>query len=118
MDKPLERDVLRACLDYLKLRGVFHFRVNNAGIFNQKSGGYFHHGMLGISDIIAVLPQIIEIHGEKVTQGVICCIEVKSPTGKTSTHQDAFLGQINRLGGLGVVVRSVDDLKKALDECA
>lgn len=41
-------------------------------------------------------------------------IEVKSPTGRLSPTQKLFLEEIERYGGIVIVARSIEDVKKAL----
>lgn len=54
----------------------------------------------GISDIIGVLKD-----------GRILCVEVKSEKGKTSPHQEVFLKKINKMGGVALVARSIEDVR-------
>ena len=75
--------------------------LNSLGIFHWKN-----HGGLGsapgLPDICAVY------HGRMVG------LEVKAPNGRVSEHQQRFLDNINAAGGIGVVVRSVEDVIVAL----
>jgi len=54
----------------------------------------------GISDLIAL------------KEGVTIYIEVKTPSGKLSAHQEAFRILVRETGNTYIVVRSVDDLIK------
>lgn len=107
MKKPLqtEREILRQCLDYLEMRGIFAFRVNNMGTYNKKSGGYFFHGTKGVPDIIGI-----------IQDGHLMGIETKRPGKNPSPEQEAFLKRINDEGGFGVCVHSLDELVDALSE--
>lgn len=41
-------------------------------------------------------------------------VEVKSQTGRLSAAQKLFLKEIERYGGIAIVARSIEDVKKAL----
>jgi len=108
-----ESDIVYGCLELLSLKGIFSWRVNNVGIYDQKIGRYrSFHGMKGVSDIIGIVPCMTP----EGSVGRLLAIEVKSPRGQTSPHQEAFLKSIDDNGGLAMVVRSVDDLEQFLKE--
>lgn len=70
---------------------------------------YFkHHGnqfsQVGVPDIIACY------------KGRFIGIEVKNETGKTTPLQDINLKMINKCGGIGIVARSVDDVRSVIDK--
>lgn len=100
-----EREILRQCLDYLEMIGIFAFRVNNMGTYNKKSGGYFFHGTKGVPDILGI-----------IQNGYMMGIEVKRPGKHLSEDQHLFLKRINDEGGFGVCVHSLDELVEALSE--
>ena len=100
-----ESAVLRACLDYLQLRGICHWRANQIPApVNDGKGFRRFWGLRGVSDICGVLPG-----------GRFLACECKSATGKLTPHQRLFLQRVNELGGLGVVVRDVKELAEALE---
>ena len=111
-----ESDVLTACLQYLTMRGVFAWRSNNTGVYdpNRKKFRSFR-GMKGVSDILGIIPQVSEIEGEEMTQGLFLAVEVKRPGGTTSENQDWFLGQVTQLGGIALCVHSVTELEEGLE---
>lgn len=78
--------------DYLKSKGAYYFK---------------HHGnqfsQVGVPDIVACY------------KSRFIGIEVKNETGKTSPLQDVNLKMINEAGGIGIVARSVEDVKKVID---
>jgi hypothetical protein len=49
-----------------------------------------------------------------IFKGLPLAIEVKSPTGRLTAHQEAFRDNWIREGGLYLVVRSLEDLATAL----
>ncbi len=100
--KAYESDVLRSCLDYLRLRGHFVFRVNN-GAFRTESGGFVRCTDLpGVADIIG-----ITVNGRGLA------VETKSAKGRLSEFQKAFGEEYRRRGALYVVARNVGDLQEA-----
>ena len=106
-----ESDIVRGCLDYLKLRRIMSWR-QNAGVIPLPNGGVRFSGLRGVSDILGIWPQTCS-HGK---QGVFLAVEVKTDVGRVSEAQREFLKAVNDNGGLGLVVRSVDDLAKQLEE--
>jgi len=49
------------------------------------------------------------------SSGNFLAIEVKTPTGRVSEHQRLWLKRVALHGGLSAVVRSVDDVRNALN---
>ena len=97
-----ESAVLRACLDYLRLRGHFVFRVNG-GAFETKRGGFVRcTDISGVADIIGV-----------TRGGKALAVEVKSEKGKQSPAQKIFETNLTACGGVYVLARSVEDLQEA-----
>lgn len=106
--------MLKSCLDFLKAKNIFCFRVNNTGIFDPNKKVYrSFHGTKGVSDIICILPTMMAQNG---VVGRLGAIEVKTPRGRVSKAQEAFLQDVDDSGGLAMVVTSVDDLEKFLAE--
>ena len=86
-----------AILDYLRLKGYFHWR-NNTGAFKNDRGGFYRFGTPGSPDIFVL------------KMGKIIGIEVKSPTGILSVDQEAFRDSFTQEGGIYIMARSIDDL--------
>jgi hypothetical protein len=97
-----EGAVVKACLDYLKLRGAYVWR-NNTGALRDKTNRPVFFGKVGSSDIVGLLPG-----------GRFIAVECKAPGGRPSGRQLQFLNEIERMGGLAVIARSVEDLEKSL----
>jgi len=93
----METEIVRDCLAFLKLYGIFAWR-NNSGTSHN---GKVRYGLVGSSDIIGILPD-----------GRFLAIECKYGKGKTTPEQDAFLAEITRNGGEAFIARSVDDVQK------
>ncbi len=85
--KILEKEITKGIRDYLKLRGIWHYK--------QWQGlGSLH----GISDIIGIL------------NGRYLAVEVKGLNKIPSEKQQAFLDRVTDEGGIGLVVHSVEEL--------
>jgi hypothetical protein len=104
-----EKDVLKACLDYLKLRGIPAVRVNGGGMYASGPGGRTRYVRFtsapGCADILAVLPP----------GGRFAGIEVKGPGGKLTPAQEAFAAAVRKAGGVSLVVHSVSELVEELE---
>lgn len=102
-----EKDIQSAILKYLRMRGIFCWRQNNVGVYDQNKKRYirpnsrFH--LRGVSDILGVLPD-----------GRLLAIEVKSRKGVVSIDQRTFLDSITQSKGVAFVARSLDDVIQEL----
>ena len=87
MKPQTEREITAGIRHLLKTLGVFHWKV--------------HQGLgstPGVPDILGIW------HGK------ILGIEVKTAAGRVSEHQQRFIDQINREGGVAFVARGVEDV--------
>ena len=100
-----ETELVRACLELLKLRGVLCWRQNTGALPQIYRGKkrYIRFGVKGMSDIVGILPG-----------GRIICVECKLPGGKLSEDQERFLRLVAQQGGLALVVRDLDELVRGL----
>jgi hypothetical protein len=100
----LEVEIQKQCKQYLDLKGVFCWRQNNTPV--PTPDGHFRRftGKRGVPDIIAVI------------RGFFVGIEVKQPTGKQSEFQLQFEQELLAAGGIYLLVHSVDELAKDLQE--
>lgn len=97
--------LVKSCLDLLRLRGIFAFRVNTTGVYDTARKVFrTFQGTKGVSDIVAVVPRT----------GRIIALECKHGTGRLSPDQRAFLDNVTSAGGLALVIRDVLDLDRAL----
>lgn len=90
MKKPTEADLVKACLQLLRLRGIFAFRVNCGAVLGTHRGKrrfVRFTSVPGVSDILGVLPG-----------GRLLCVEAKGPKGKLRASQAAFLDAVRRAG--------------------
>lgn len=99
-----EKEVLRECLDFLKIHGILHWR-QNSGAFKTESGGFFNAtGMKGVSDIIGCLPD-----------GKFLAVECKRGTGgMISQKQREFLAAVADNNGVAIVANGVEKLESEL----
>lgn len=98
-----------------KLKGVRLFR-NNVGLFKTQDGRNVQTGLcVGSSDLIGFQSIIItpEMVGQKIA--VFTAIEVKTESGKVSPQQEKFIEMVACFGGIGAIVRSVDDAMAVLE---
>ncbi len=101
---PLERDIQKSILEYLKLRGFYAWRNQTQGTWDAGKGIYRNAQTLkGVSDILGVL-----------SGGRILAIEVKRPGGKLSLDQVEFLKKVQGLGGKAFVAYSLQDVIESL----
>jgi len=77
---------------------------NNSGALKDETKRPVFFGKVGSSDILGLLPG-----------GRFICVECKSKKGKLSEKQKDFLAEVERLGGLAIVARSVDDVIEAVE---
>jgi hypothetical protein len=109
VEDPLQRvkenSVINAVEEYLTLKRIPHYRVNS-GALKTPRGQLVRFGSPGMSDFYAIGPA-----------GISIWIECKRPKGgRLSEAQKEFLDCINRNGGLGIVVNSIDSLEIQLKE--
>ena len=114
---PLEKDIQKAILDYLRHRNIFCWRQNQGGI-PAASGGFRRFvGMPGLPDICGILESSISCgpDGLKINhadRGRALFIEVKRPGGKASPQQLEFMQRAEALGALAFVASSVKDIQE------
>ena len=123
ISKPTEQSIVNACLDLLKFRGAFAWRVNQGAV---KTEGRFirFNRVEGCSDIVGVLPAGRTYDFSpcgsftEVLAGRFLALEVKRPglgkRSKPEPHQQAFLDRITACGGLALCVTGVAELDALL----
>jgi hypothetical protein len=100
-----EGSVMKAVSQWLALRKIPHWRINSGGL-KDKRGRLVRFGAPGMSDFYAV-----------GSAGISIWIECKRPSGGVlSAAQKEFLDCINRHGGIGIVVDSIESLEIQLKE--
>jgi hypothetical protein len=100
-----EKTVMKIVSQFLALHKIPHWRINSGGL-KDKHNRLVRFGAKGMSDFYAI--------GK---DGISIWIECKRPTGGVlSEPQKNFLDCINRNGGIGIVVNSVESLEEQLRE--
>jgi len=90
--KLLERDITKAIRDFLKIKGIFHWKV--------------HQGLgsaPGVSDIIGIAPG-----------GKLLALEIKVPGRAASEAQKRFLANVEAAGGIAILAYGVEDVIEGL----
>jgi len=114
-----EGDIVRACLDYLKLKKILAWR-NQTGALVLGAGRdrrFMRQGMKGSADIIACVKvgPLLNTELNCVRLGQMWAIECKTDKGKQSPAQKEFEALVVASGGRYVVVRSVAELASAIE---
>lgn len=100
-----ENKVQKEVLNYLLRNGVYCWRNNNTAQYDAKLGMYrAFNGKKGVGDILGIL-----------SDGRFLSVECKSSTGKASPDQILFVKRCALLGGLCVVVHSLEELKPHIE---
>jgi hypothetical protein len=94
-----EAPVLRSCLEYLRLRGVFCWRQNSGALVTPGGGFMRAADINGVADIIGLLPS-----------GRFLAVECKSSRGRQSEAQRDFQAMVEGSGGLYIIARDIQDL--------
>jgi len=104
---------IRAKLGSMKLP-FFRYQV---GTFLTSEGAMVKIGVKGVSDLIGITPYTITPEDVGRTVGIFTALEVKKPRGgRVSEEQKSFLRTVNRLGGIGAVVKSAAEAESVVTE--
>ena len=99
-------------------RGPVRLWRNNTGALRDQRGQLVRYGLCqGSADLIGfrsitVTPEMV---GQRIAQ--FAAVEVKSPGGRTTPEQEAFLRLVAEAGGVAGVARSVDDAVALIGNC-
>jgi len=100
------QNAIRLALGHLDYVVVWR---NNVGLGETRQGGRVRFGLaVGSSDLIG----IVQTHSGI---GRFVGLEVKKPGGKASDEQSRWLRLVQRLGGHGAVVHSVEEALAAIE---
>lgn len=101
MNKISANELTKHSLRVLTLKGFHVWRNNNVGVFDATKKVYRANSCTkGISDIIGFHRQT----------GRFLAAEIKIGKDKLSEEQERFLADVRNSGGIGIVVRGIDDL--------
>ncbi len=100
-----ESHIQKAIIDFLKVKKILCFKHRNVGIYKQATNSYIPlaFGEKGISDIIGCLKN-----------GRFLAIEVKRKGNKPSNEQLEFIERVNKMGGVGIIAYSLDDVVSSI----
>ena len=102
-----EREIEYSILDWLNFNGVFAWKVNVKGYFDQNKGFYRRSNnvfdLRGQPDITGVLPD-----------GRALFVEVKTDRGKLSDDQVWFGQKLQESGCVYIVARSIEDVEQKI----
>jgi len=88
---------------------------NNTGVLRDQHGRPVQFGLAkGSADLIGWTTRTItpDMVGQRIA--VFTSIEVKTPTGRLTPAQSAWLGAVHTAGGIAGVARSVRDSEEIL----
>ena len=109
MNKRDAQELSNAVMAYLAIKNVLHYKVRNGGTIFTRPGGGIGYGrdkywrtQRGAPDILAW------------DNGKAYAFELKSAKGKTSPEQEDWLSRFRDEGGIGMVVRSLDEVMAVL----
>lgn len=91
--EPSEKNITKAIRDYLRIRGVEHFK-HWGGPMSER----------GVADLICCW------------KGRFLAIEVKKKNGVLSADQARFLKRIQAAGGVAILAYSVDDVIRVIEQ--
>lgn len=101
-----ETEIQNSILDYLDWNCIFYQRTNNipAPLGGGRKGfrSMPKGSKKGFPDIVAIV------------NGYFVGLEVKNEKGKASVHQLEMKKQVENAGGYYFIVRSIEDVKKAI----
>lgn len=103
-----ETDLMHRIEEAVSKRGCLVFRAN-VGKIQMADGRWFDTGLpKGFSDLFGCIPR----------SGRFFAIECKVKPNKPTPEQIQFLHVIRRLGAIGLVAYSVEDVEQALNDAA
>ena len=97
MSKNAHTDLVSVCRNWLEMNHIPTL-LNHTGAV-KRGNRLQRYGRKGSSDIIGILPG-----------GKFLAIECKTGSGRLTRDQRAFLDDVNAMGAVGVVVRSLEEL--------
>jgi hypothetical protein len=103
--KVSEKDIQKAILEYLQIKGYVCWR-NNTGAMSGSHNGkkwFMHFGAVGSGDILGM-----------TKEGKFFSIEVKAKGKKPSPSQVDFIQRVTLSKGIAFVAYSVDDVQTFL----
>lgn len=105
--KTSTNNLTKQVIKTLWMLGWQAWRNNNGGVWDPTKKVFRANSVLkGVSDII----------GFNKKTGQFIAVEIKTGRDKLSVEQKLFLDTLNESGGVGIEVRSIDDLIEKIKE--
>lgn len=110
-----EAELLKHLLVEVSRLGARVFR-NTVGVGRHEDGRVVVYGLCpGSSDLIGWTPLTVTADMVGRTLAVFTAIEAKSARGRASAEQINFLKAVDGSGGIAILARSTDDVRRGLD---
>lgn len=109
MNRREEQALSNAVMNYLAIKGILHYRVRNTGTIIHKKGGGLAYGRDRYAMTQRGAPDILAWDN-----GRAYAFELKSKKGRVRPEQQQWISKFNEQGGIGMVVRSLDDVMNVL----
>lgn len=109
MNRREEQALSNAVMNYLSIKGILHYKVRNTGSIIHKRGGGICYGRDKYAITQRGAPDILAWDNGK-SYG----FELKSSTGKVRPEQEEWLSRFRDEGGIGMVVRTLDEVMNVL----
>lgn len=101
--KTYTNEITQAIKKYIRFNGGYAFRVNSIGVFDPVRQVYRRNNEKGISDLICCY------------KGLFIAIEIKQGYDKQSEWQKVFEQNVNKAGGIYIIVKSFEQFKNFFD---
>lgn len=105
----LTRRILKHWFDL----GIYSYRQNSTGIYDQRAGVYRPAAKVGLTDTVAILSHE---RSNCWYQGTHCGVEIKVGKDRLRPEQIGHLKNLEAMGAIGIVVKDFDDFIKQWDE--
>lgn len=99
----VERQIQTDIMDYLKSKGFIMLKFNNGTHSAHGSKIATKKSSRGVADLLGVSPD-----------GRFTAVETKRPGGKPTIAQIAFVEEVKKRGGIGLITDNLEDVKKIL----
>lgn len=101
-------DLTHSAINYLKHKGFFVWRNNTVGVYDAQKKVYRAnpYTLKGVPDVI----------GFRNADGLFVGVEIKIGADKLSVEQDEFLSKLQAAGGIGIAIKSIDQLVFELEK--
>jgi len=99
--KPLESEIQKSIIDYLKIKKHFFMKINTVGIYKKATGSYIPSQSVGAPDILVF-----------TDGGYTVCLEIKTKTGKLSEYQKLWKQKAEDVGMEYYIIHNLNELQE------